>query len=33
MNPDHFRAHYYRALCFEKIGDHAREEKDYQRAL
>ena len=29
----HFRAYYYRALCYEKIGDLEKEEKDYRKAL
>ena len=30
---DHFRAFYYRALCFEKIGHYAMEEKDFRKAI
>lgn len=33
INLGHFRAYYYRALCYEKIGNLEKEEKDYKKAL
>lgn len=30
---DNFRAFYYRALCYEKLGNIQEEEKDYLQAL